>query len=75
MQDKHSTAKRHPVPETDLSDLGWWIEVWYIVIQVENCQKEKKRLVFVVLLCCFVWLLIHTQVTPCLSFSKQRSLR
>lgn len=42
MQDKHSTAKRHPVPETDLSDLGWWIEVWYIVIQVENCQKEKK---------------------------------
>lgn len=52
-QDKHSTAKQPPVPEADLSDFGWWIEVWKIVIQVENCQKEKKMVFcgFVVLLC------------------------
>lgn len=53
MRDKHSTSKRPPVPEADLSDLGWWIEVWYFVIQVENGQKEKEMVFcgFVVLLC------------------------
>lgn len=73
MRDKHSAAKRLPMPETDLSDLGFWIEVWYLVIQVENCRKEK------IVFCGFVVLLClasnHTQVAPCLSLSKQRSLQ